>query len=96
MKSFALSAVLIGLLISTTAQARSSVATANHKKGTPVAIGARHMKLYEHAVVVPGPVTEAVGKAAKAAGAEFVGFEDLIKKVTEGWQDFDVAVAGGP
>jgi len=35
----------------------------------PVAIGARHMKLYEHAVVVPGPVTEAVGKAAKAAGA---------------------------
>jgi nitrilase len=35
----------------------------------PVAIGARHMKLYEHAVVVPGPVTRAVGKAAQAAGA---------------------------
>ncbi len=35
----------------------------------PVAIGARHMKLYEHAVVVPGPVTEAVANAAKAAGA---------------------------
>jgi aliphatic nitrilase len=35
----------------------------------PVAIGARHMKLYEHAVIVPGPVTEAVGNAAKAAGA---------------------------
>jgi aliphatic nitrilase len=35
----------------------------------PVAIGARHMKLYEHAVVVPGPVTEAVGNAAKSAGA---------------------------
>jgi aliphatic nitrilase len=35
----------------------------------PVAIGARHMKLYEHAVVVPGPVTDAVGKAARAAGA---------------------------
>jgi aliphatic nitrilase len=34
----------------------------------PVAIGARHMKLYEHAVTVPGPVTEAVGAAAKAAG----------------------------
>jgi large subunit ribosomal protein L1 len=31
--------------------------------------------------------------AAKAAGAEFVGFEDLIKRVTEGFQDFDVAVA---
>jgi aliphatic nitrilase len=35
----------------------------------PVAMGARHMKLYEHAVVVPSPVTEAVGKAAAAAGA---------------------------
>jgi len=38
----------------------------------------------------------ATGKAAEAAreaGAEFVGFEDLIKKVTEGFQDFDVAVA---
>lgn len=32
-------------------------------------------------------------EAAKAAGAEFVGFEDLIKRVTEGFQDFDVAVA---
>ncbi len=31
--------------------------------------------------------------AAKQAGAEFVGFEDLIKKVNEGFQDFDVAVA---
>jgi aliphatic nitrilase len=34
----------------------------------PVAIGARHMSLYEHAVVVPGPVTNAVGAAARAAG----------------------------
>jgi large subunit ribosomal protein L1 len=32
-------------------------------------------------------------EAAKAAGAEFVGFEDVIKKCTEGWTDFDVAVA---
>lgn len=31
--------------------------------------------------------------AAKAAGAEFIGFEDLIKKCTEGWADFDVAIA---
>src|SRR5258706_7156845 len=31
--------------------------------------------------------------AAKAAGAEFVGFEDMIKKCTEGWTDFDIAVA---
>lgn len=31
--------------------------------------------------------------AAKAAGAEYVGFEDLIKKCNEGWTDFDVAIA---
>src|SRR3989441_6286041 len=31
--------------------------------------------------------------AAKAAGAEFVGFDDLIKKCSEGWTDFDVAIA---
>ncbi|HHY85549.1 MAG TPA: 50S ribosomal protein L1 [Verrucomicrobia bacterium] len=31
--------------------------------------------------------------AAKAAGAEYVGFEDLIKKCQEGWTDFDVAIA---
>jgi len=31
--------------------------------------------------------------AARAAGAEFVGFDDMIKKCTEGWADFDVAIA---
>ena len=31
--------------------------------------------------------------AAREAGAEFVGFEDLLKKVQEGFQDFDVAIA---
>jgi len=31
--------------------------------------------------------------AAQEAGADFVGFDDLIKKVSEGFQGFDVAVA---
>jgi|ERR1700677_5119809 len=31
--------------------------------------------------------------AARAAGAEYVGFEDMIKKCQEGFQDFDVAIA---
>jgi large subunit ribosomal protein L1 len=31
--------------------------------------------------------------AARTAGAEYVGFEDMIKKCQEGWSDFDVAVA---
>src|SRR5437764_9253713 len=35
----------------------------------------------------------AAADAAKAAGAEYVGFDDLIKKCQEGWSDFDVAVA---
>ena len=35
----------------------------------------------------------AAADAAKAAGAEFVGYEDMIKKCQEGWADFDVAVA---
>jgi large subunit ribosomal protein L1 len=38
----------------------------------------------------------AEGKAAKdaqGAGAEHVGFMDLVKKVQEGFQDFDVAIA---
>ncbi len=37
----------------------------------------------------PGPAAD----AAKAAGAEFVGYDDMIKKCTDGWSDFDVAVA---
>ena len=32
-------------------------------------------------------------ESAKAAGAEYVGFDDMIKKCVEGWNDFDVAIA---
>src|SRR5438046_7321315 len=35
----------------------------------------------------------AAADAAKSAGAEYVGFDDMIKKCVEGWSDFDVAVA---
>jgi large subunit ribosomal protein L1 len=37
----------------------------------------------------PGPSAE----AARAAGAEFIGFDDMIKKCNEGWADFDIAIA---
>jgi len=40
-------------------------------------------------VFATGPAAE----AAKEAGANFVGFEDLIEKVSGGWTDFDVAIA---
>ncbi|HEY7713432.1 MAG TPA: 50S ribosomal protein L1 [Candidatus Binatia bacterium] len=32
-------------------------------------------------------------KEAQEAGADFVGGDDLVKKITEGWLDFDKAVA---
>ena len=32
-------------------------------------------------------------EAARAAGAEFVGYEDLIKKIQDGFTDFDSAIA---
>ncbi len=35
----------------------------------------------------------AAADAATAAGAEYVGFDEMIKKCTEGWTDFDVAIA---
>ncbi len=37
--------------------------------------------------------TGAAADAAKAAGAEYVGYEEMIKKCVEGWTDFDVAIA---
>ena len=36
-----------------------------------------------------GPAAE----AAKSAGAEYVGFDDMIKKCQEGWTDFDAVIA---
>lgn len=35
----------------------------------------------------------AAADAARGAGAEFVGFEDMIAKCNGGWSDFDVAIA---
>ncbi len=35
----------------------------------------------------------AAAEAARAAGAEFVGFKDMIEKCVGGFQDFDIAVA---
>jgi len=35
----------------------------------------------------------AAADAATSAGAEFVGFADMIQKCNEGWSDFDVAIA---
>jgi len=32
-------------------------------------------------------------KAAKDAGADFVGLEDMVEKVTKGWLGFDIAIA---
>lgn len=40
-------------------------------------------------VFADGPAAE----AARAAGAEQVGYQDLIEKVTGGWMDFDIAIA---
>lgn len=36
---------------------------------------------------------DAEAKAAKKAGADFVGLDDMIKKIQGGWLDFDVAIA---
>ena len=37
-------------------------------------------------------VDEKRAEEAKSAGADFIGLQDYIKKINEGWTDFDVAV----
>jgi large subunit ribosomal protein L1 len=32
-------------------------------------------------------------KAAKDAGADFIGLEDMVEKITKGWLGFDIAIA---
>lgn len=46
-------------------------------------------KALQVVVFAAGPAAE----AAKEAGADFVGNEDLVEKVKGGWTDFDVAIA---
>lgn len=36
---------------------------------------------------------EAAAEAAREAGAEYVGFDEYIKKCSDGWVEFDVAIA---
>jgi len=46
-------------------------------------------KVVRVAVVCDGPAAE----EAKAAGADIVGFEDLVQKIKDGFQDFDVLIS---
>ncbi len=54
-----------------------------------VALPAGTGKLVRVAVVADG----AQADAARAEGAEFVGYEDIVEKIKGGWQDFDVLIA---
>ena len=46
-------------------------------------------KLVRVAVVADGAQAE----EARAAGAEDVGYEDLVQRIKDGWQDFDILIA---
>ncbi len=41
------------------------------------------------AVVADGPLAQ----DARDAGADFVGYEDIVEKIKGGWQDFDILIA---
>lgn len=44
-------------------------------------------------VIVAVVAADDAGEQAKAAGAEYVGMEDLIAKIKDGWLEFDVLIA---
>ena len=54
-----------------------------------VALPAGTGKNVRVAVVADGPAAD----EAREAGADFVGFEDIINKIKGGWLDFDVLIA---
>ncbi len=54
-----------------------------------VALPAGTGKAVRVAVVADG----AQGEEAKAAGADVVGFEDIVQRIKDGWQEFDVLIA---
>ena len=54
-----------------------------------VALPAGTGKTVRVCVVADGPAAE----EAKAAGADFVGYDDIVAKIKEGWLDFDILIA---
>ena len=46
-------------------------------------------KLVRVAVIADGPAAD----EAKAAGADFVGYTDMVDKIKGGWLDFDILIA---
>ena len=38
-------------------------------------------------------ISEALERIAQTAGADFIGGDDLVKKLEDGWLDFDIAIA---
>jgi large subunit ribosomal protein L1 len=68
--------------------ARGRTAKQLAHRDRPFHVGAREL-----ARTLEARAEGAAAQAAKDAGAEYVGFKDMIQKCQEGFQDFDVAVA---